>query len=285
MLIAVCSLKGSPGATTWATALAACWPRPARAVVVECDPSGGSVMARFGLAAAPGLVSLAAAARHDTAPGLLWTHVQAVPGGVPVVAAPAGADYTRAALHTLLDSRASLSVLRGAAVGGAVVIADCGRLDTTSPAMAIARQADRMLLLVRPLADELTTLAAGLSMVDLWSMRPDLLLAGAGYPAGEITRELGVPVLATIPQDPRGVRALCGQSDIRRSRLGRTAAQVATRLSAPPASATLRPVGHELSVEHAGPPSGPWLAASAALDSTSNRSNITPNGNSRGGTS
>ncbi len=56
MLIAVCSLKGSPGVTTWALALAACWPRPASAVLVECDPSGGSLAARFGLAPAPGLV-------------------------------------------------------------------------------------------------------------------------------------------------------------------------------------------------------------------------------------
>jgi hypothetical protein len=253
MLIAVCSVTGSPGVTTWSVALAARWPQPARTVVVECDPSGGSVAARFGLAAAPGLVSLTAAARRDTTAGLLWSHIQPLPGGLPVVVAPAGADYTRAALHTLLDSRRqSVSVLRGAAMAAdAVVIVDCGRLDSTSPAVAIAREADRVLLLVRPRVDELTQLAAGLSMVDLWAMRPSLLLVGPGYSAGEVTRELGVPVVASIPRDDKGARALCGHAGPRRgparSRLGQAAHQVATTLSTPPAD---RPQARETAVEH-----------------------------------
>jgi len=276
MLIAVCSLTGAPGVTTWTVALAACWPQPARTVLIECDPSGGSLAARFGLASAPGLVSLAAAARRDTTPGLLWSHTQALPGGLPggrrdglpVVAAPPGADYTRAALHTLLDSRASVSVLRGVAAQGAVVIADCGRLDSTSPALAIAREADQVLLLARPLADELTTLAAGLSMVDLWSMRPGLLLAGAGYPASEVARNLGIPVLAVVPHDPRGVRGLCGQSSSRRSRLGRTARAVAAQLSSPSTGALLPAAGHERPVEHTGPRFELWQAIRPAPGST-----------------
>lgn len=259
MLIAICSVKGSPGATTWSVALAARWPQPARVVLVECDPSGGSVAARFGLAPAPGLVSLAAAARRDTTAELLWSHVQPLPGGLPVVAAPPGADYTRAALHTLLDSRRqSVSVLRSAATApGAVVIADCGRLDSTSPAVSIAREANRVLLLVRPHADELAQLAAGLSMVDLWSMRPDLVLVGPGYPASDVARELGMPVLASIPDDVRGARALCGHPGGRRgparSALGNAAHRIAARLGSPPhagdARTVLRP-GRERPVEH-----------------------------------
>lgn len=267
MLIAVCSLKGSPGVTTWSVALAARWPQPDRVVLVECDPSGGSVAARFGRGPAPGLVSLAAAARRDTTVGLLWSHTQPLPGGLPAVLAPPGADYTRAALHTLLDSRReSVSVLRGAATApGAVVIADCGRLDSTSPAMAIAREADRVLLLVRPRADELTNLAAGLSMVDLWSMRPGLTLVGPGYPATEIARELGMPVLASIPRDDRGARALCGYAGPRRgpgrSALGNAAHQLAARLITPsirpdgtpmPSPASQRPVEHLVTGANAG---------------------------------
>lgn len=274
MLIAVCSLKGSPGVTTWALALAACWPRPASAVLVECDPSGGSLAARFGLAPSPGLGSLAAAARRDTTAGLLWSHTQALPGGLAVVVAPSGADYTRAALHTLLDSRRlTVSVLRGVAARGTVVVADCGRLDSTSPAMPIAREADQLLLLVRPLADQLTNLAADLSMVDLWSMRPGLVLVGDGYPANEVARELGVPVVAAIPHDTKGARALCGQSGARRgparSPLGRAARQFATRLSTPSGTALLQ-AGHERPVEHAGANGGLWQALASPPNSTPN---------------
>jgi hypothetical protein len=273
MLIAVCSMKGSPGVTTWALALAACWPRPASAVLVECDPSGGSLAARFGLAPSAGLGSLAAAARRDTAAGLLWSHTQALPGGLAAVVAPSGADYTRAALHTLLDSRRpTVSVLRGVAARGTVVVADCGRLDSTSPAMPIAREADQLLLLVRPLADQLTNLAADLSMVDLWSMRPGLVLVGDGYPANEITRELGVPVVAAIPHDTKGARALCGQSGARRgparSPLAKAARQLATRMNTP-AEAALPAAGHERSVEHFGSTAGLWQALGSPPDSTS----------------
>jgi len=239
MLIAVCSLGGSPGVTTWSVALAARWPEPAHPVVVECDPSGGSLAVRFGINPTPGLVSLTAAARRDTTAGLLWDHAQPLPGGLPVVVAPPGADYTRAALATLADSRRdSVSVLRSAAARPAsMVIADCGRLDTGSPAVAIAREADRVLLLVRSRADELARLAAGLSLVDLWAMRPGLLLVGPGYSAAEVTRELGVPVIATIPHDDKGANALSGIAGPRRgpvrSPLGRAAHAVATALVEP----------------------------------------------------
>jgi hypothetical protein len=240
MVIAVCSLKGSPGVTTLSVALAVRWPGPCRPVVVECDPSGGSLAARFALSTTPGLVSLTAAARHNRDLMLLWAHTQPLPGGLPVVVAPPGAEYARAALATFLDGRrSSMSVLRGAATGrpGSVVIADCGRLDAVSPAVSIARDADRVVLLVRPRADELSLLAAGLSMVDLWAMRPGLVLVGPGFPAAEVTRELGIHVVAEIPHDTPGARALCGLPGRRRgparSPLGHAAHTLAQTLLVP----------------------------------------------------
>lgn len=256
MLIAVCSLKGSPGVTTLSIALAARWSRPSRLALVECDPSGGSIAARFGLASSPGLVSLTAAARRGTTAAMLWSHTQPLPGGLATVVAPPGADYARAALSTLLDGRPAVSVLRNAATApGAVVIADCGRIDSTSPAMSVVREADRVLLLVRPRADELTQLAAGLSMVDLWSLRPALTLVGPGYSAAEITRELGIPVLASIPRDDAGARALCGYPGARRGpgryALGKAAAQLATSLNTPGGEHPALSPSRERPVEHA----------------------------------
>jgi hypothetical protein len=45
MLVAVCTDKGSPGATTTALALSAIWPEPA--VMVEADPCGGDISMRI----------------------------------------------------------------------------------------------------------------------------------------------------------------------------------------------------------------------------------------------
>ena len=49
MLVAVCSVKGSPGVTTFCMALAAQWPAQTRCVLLECDPSGGDLATRFAL--------------------------------------------------------------------------------------------------------------------------------------------------------------------------------------------------------------------------------------------
>lgn len=243
MLIAIGSLKHAPGVTTWSLALATRWPQPMRSVLVECDPSGGSIAARFGLAPTPGLASLTAAARRDTSPYLLWSHVQRLPSGLPVVCAPAGAQFTRAALATLLDSRHNtMSVIRAGAVPNTVVIADCGRLDPGSPAMTIAREADRVLLLAYPRADDLCHLAADLAMVDLWSLQPQLVLVGPGYSAPEVTRELGVPVAACIPHDPAGASALHTDHRPHRSRLGRAALDAAHALLDPAADRRPYPI-------------------------------------------
>ena len=67
MLIALASVKGSPGVTSAALALAAVWPNPV--VLVEADPSGGDLTYRCRLSpgavieSRSGLVGLAAAVR------------------------------------------------------------------------------------------------------------------------------------------------------------------------------------------------------------------------------
>ena len=60
-IVPIVAAKGSVGVTTAALTLAAVWPEGRGApVVVECDPGGGDVAARFGLEVIPGVVSLAA---------------------------------------------------------------------------------------------------------------------------------------------------------------------------------------------------------------------------------
>ena len=238
MLVAVCSLKGSPGVTTFCVALAAHWPAQARCLLLECDPSGGDIATRFSLASSPGLVSLAAAARRGSEPDLLWQHTQQLPGGLPVVLAPPGADHALAALVALApESSARASVLRMAAgATDMTVIADCGRADPPSAVLPLVRSADIMLLLSRAHADDLAHLASRVAAVGRWSPRPALLLVGGGYSTAEISRELDVPIFGRIPEDGPGAAALRGH---RRSQgrplcsaLGRVAGSVARALLA-----------------------------------------------------
>lgn len=234
MLVAVVSVKGSPGVTTFSVALAARWPARDRVVLVEADPSGGDVATRFCLPPSPGLLSLAAAARGTTDPGLLWQHTEALPGGLAVVTAPPDADLTRAALQAL-GSPSNTSLLRAAAnMPGTAVLVDCGRVDPDSAAMDIVRQADVLVMLTRAHAEDLAHLARRLLAVGRWAPHAMLLLVGEGYSVTEVSRELGVVPLGRIPHDRRGAAVLCGRSSSRwgrsgpsRSALGRFAHRVA----------------------------------------------------------
>ncbi|GAA3436967.1 chromosome partitioning protein [Kutzneria kofuensis] len=237
MLIAVCSLKGSPGVTTLATALGARWPGQQSPIVVEVDPAGGDLMARFRLPDTPGVVSLAAAARGrgGTDPSLLAQHTQLLPGGLRVVLGPVGAEQARAAL-AVLASGLSSPLRRAADQPDTTVIADCGRVDPDSPALPIIRSADAMLLLARPHDDELAHVALKLQAAQQWSRRPCFVLVGDGYSTAEVSQALRIPVMGRVPRDAKGAAVLCGQGTSRRgpdkSALGRAAATIALNFAA-----------------------------------------------------
>lgn len=237
MLIAVASVKGAPGVTTLALGLAALWPEPG-AVLVECDPDGGDLAARFGHHPDPGLASLAAAARGGSRVVSLAEHVQRVAVGANVVLAPPG-DGAAAAVQTLTYSGSE--VLRRAAAEQTVVV-DLGRLARGGPGLALAAAADHLLVVTGGQLAEATQVQARLE----W-LRPELsgrlwlVKAGeGGYRSTELARDLGVQVIWDLPQSRLGAGALCGQLRVpnwRRLKLARAIRGIATTLTtAQPAS-------------------------------------------------
>lgn len=253
MLVGLCSVKGSPGVTTTALAMAARWPG-AEPILLEADPAGGDLGVRFGLPSAPGLVSLAAASRRTQDPALLTEHCQELPGGLAVVVGPLSAEQARAALE-ILGTR-GLGLLRAVAADpNFLVLMDAGRVDVTSPAVALLRGATAVLVLTRRRAEDLSHAATLLAAVPTWTRHPGLVLIGNGYSRADVERELGVPVMATLPDDPRGAAALCGRAGGRgvlRSALGpaaaRLAGQVGALTGAPPV-----PIAAESGVDLDGP--------------------------------
>jgi hypothetical protein len=103
------------------------------------------------------------------------------------------------------------------------------------------RGADIVMVLARPRPDELSHVATLLTVVPTWTRTPGLLLVGPGYTRAEVERALRVPVMGTLPDDPRGARFFCGQSGgpgPDHSGLGRAAAGLAAHITshvAPPA--------------------------------------------------
>jgi hypothetical protein len=206
-VVVFCSGK-SAGVTTLALAVAARWPQPGTALLVEADPAGGDLAARFGLRPAPGLTSAAAAGGADAR--LPGGHVQQLPG-VGVAVLLAAASYLQASAAVRTADEAGLIEAAGAA---GPVLVDAGRLDGRSPALPIAARAAVAVLVCAPRWDELAHAAATVSALgSAGGARPWLVLRGDG-PVGakEIADALDVSVCGTVPEDRTGARVLSGQA-------------------------------------------------------------------------
>lgn len=230
MLVVCASLSGAPGVSTLTVGLAARWPGRS-ALLVEADPCGGVLAARFGLPQQPGLVGLAAQMRHGGA-GDVVAHAQRLPVGCDVVVGPGSAETAAGAVAVL--SQYADTTLR---VLAPVVVVDVGRLYASSPAMPLVAAADAVVLVVTPDTEHVDHLDARmltLRETARWG-RLGVVLSGAGsYGRAEIAERLGVPVLAELPRDRWGAAALTGRLTGRiwtRTRLARAAADLAGHLA------------------------------------------------------
>jgi len=211
-LYALVSPGGSAGTTTTALAITLTWPQPV--ILAECDPAGGDILAGLfaGHMHAPrGLLGVA----FET--GAEPVLMSAGPGGH---LAPLDGSGSRMLLAGLSDPRQARgltpawpAIARTLASQPCDVIADCGRLDAGvgQPASVLAeaelaamviRASLRQIAAARPRIEMLADLRGGTERVGL------LIVGDKGHSAAEISRTLGVRVLARIPSDVRTAAVL-----------------------------------------------------------------------------
>lgn len=244
---AVGSLRGGSGATTLAMGLAAAWP-PATGrsrVVVEADPAGGVLAARFEeLRADRTIADAAVALRRDLDVERLLGTARSVWGGVPVIPSHPSAEQTTA---VLVNAAERLAVgLAGALEVDAIV--DVGRLTARSPAVPLARRAAAMLLVSRTRFEDVAGLATRVRELRAAGLEPLLVAVGdVVYDPDDVAREADLPLFAVLPHDARSAGALAGESSgdgrLRRSLLWRTICEAASRLlelAAPPVTGSGR---------------------------------------------
>jgi MinD-like ATPase involved in chromosome partitioning or flagellar assembly len=181
-------------------------------------------------------------------PEALLTHAQQLPGGLPIVPAPAASSQARAALSVIIPI-----VTAGWSHLTTDVIADCGRIDPDSTSMEAIGQADAVVVVVRPQLADLHHLAARATDLKSRCRSLAVVLAGAGpYTSDEVADAVGADVLGAIPSDPTGANLLGGQAGSRRG-LSRTALMRAARDIA----STLATIEPEHAADNvAGPTSG-----------------------------
>lgn len=248
-LIVVAADKGAPGVTTTALALASVWPNPV--LLAECDPAGGDLMFRFpaldGRQLDPrrGLLSLAVAGRRDYQQQQVWPHAQKIQGGLDVLVGVTNAEQGGG----LAAMWQPLGVML-AALPGADVIADCGRLGPDGPAYDLLGEAATVVLVTRPdlgdvirLRDRATAIVAsaqrrgrrGISLGVIVIADPKNLKAAQAEVAHAL-HQAGLPVrlVCGMADDPKAAELLRGTwgGRLDKTLLLRTAREVAGQLLA-----------------------------------------------------
>ena len=198
-MVCLGSAHGSPGVTTTALALAATWPEHRRCLLVEADPFGGVIAARYGLGDTPGLSSLAAVGRRGLDDDVVWQHAQQLSGGVLVLVGPASADEAHAVVRDLAGALAAWS----AAQTEVDVIVDCGRLAPGLPVMGPILGAGALMVLTRPSLDQLRPAAHRVMALRDSGVDATLLLVGdQPYGAHEVATTLHTDVVGVVAWDP-----------------------------------------------------------------------------------
>lgn len=230
MLIAVASLN-SPGVTTVAVGLAAHWPTDEeqhRPVVVELDPEGGDIAARWRARSEPGLADVAAAVASTigAGPEVLAAgrqSIEAAGSAAAVVCAPPGGRVVRQALPLLTAPGAKiLNPAEG------VVVADLGSLYAASPAWSVAVAADAVVLVVEGTLPRLAHLRSRLDEAEeLARMGPRVavVVAEADYTAADVDEVFlaaGLPVRLLGRAGPAASLA----TEVDKGRRGRRAQRV-----------------------------------------------------------
>ena len=221
-IVPLVAAKGSAGVTTAALTLAAVWPEGRGApVVVECDPGGGDVAARFGLEVIPGVVSLAAELERFGPAGTgdqVGGHTQELPGGLRVLVAPTSPEEMRLPLDRLAEDLPRL------ALGEVDLIVDCGRLEASAmrqrtAVLRLIQRCGLMVVVVRPELAALQHLNVWLPTLRSLDVEVLALLSGQGpYSSEEIAETMALRVIGRLPHDPAAADVVCGASGSRPDR-------------------------------------------------------------------
>lgn len=231
MLVTLFSLKGSPGTTSTALALAAAWPRPVS--LLEADPSGGDLAFRCRAAAGSqlspqgGLLGVAATVRGGFNGGdVLAPHTQQLANGISLIPGVTSAVQSRG-LANLWAAIAEACM----PVPGDVLV-DAGRLDATSPLVPLLRSSQILLPVVAASLESVMHLHDGLPEVMRMAGNVTTVPVVVG-PDGSSSRDCsdvddilgrsGLPLSTArpIPWDARALHRL-ESGDDPAGRLGRT---------------------------------------------------------------
>jgi hypothetical protein len=203
MIITIHHPGGAPGSTTIASLIAHYWPTPGASTLIEADPAGGVLAARWqtahNLHHEPGLLTLAAARTGTPNGDLVDTCTQTMGNHSRIVAAPPTPLASAAAIDVMIDRH--LAAL--ADDPEHVFILDLGRTELGNPrTIACTEAATIRVIVTGNRLEDINRIIndphrkAGLFQRLVIRDHPN------GYQPHEVAKRLGISHLATLPTDP-----------------------------------------------------------------------------------
>ena len=244
MIVSLASIKGAPGVTSWTVLLAAAWPaaHASERVVLEADPDGGALAARYGLGVEPGVVSLIASARRAAVGSVaVEPHARVLGEGVWVVPGPDSGEQARSVWASGGETLAG-----HLAADDRLWLVDVGRLDLAGQAAALVERSALCTLVVSERPEDLVRLPPLVdALADRGVTAGVLVCGGMAYKVDDVVEFAGTPhvwhvariddLVAVASGAPQGGRA-------RRSWLWRSAIEVAARMADVVATTMATPV-------------------------------------------
>lgn len=240
-IVALVSAKGSPGVTAAALACTLTWHH--RLVLAECDPAGGSILAGYLGGALDGPRGIGELAVGELRDGNLeeafWSQLVDLDAPkrerllLPGVVDPVQAGSVTPLWQRFADFFSDLEKGNPAYD----VLVDCGRLQVVAPPWPILRAAAVVLVVTSARLPHLSSARATVKAIErdfadhrvpAGSLR--LLLVGDGHGRSEVSKALGLPVIAQLPHDPRTADVLSHGGTVRG---GRSLMRAASSLEVP----------------------------------------------------
>ena len=229
MIVTIGSIRGAPGATSWALLLAAAWPLECteRRVVVEADPAGGVLGARYGLGVEPGAVRMVSGIRRNGTTAVVLEGVaREVEPGLFVVPGPESGEQVRSVWN-----EGAMPVAVHAATDPGVWFLDAGRLDEMNPSIAIADHSALTMLVVGPRHEDLVQLPSRVEALRRRCRTVAVVVSGrCAFDPGEIAEFCRADLAWVVPARDdlvEEVGRILGGARARRSWLWRHALDVA----------------------------------------------------------
>ena len=243
MIVTVGSIRGAPGATSWSLLLAAAWPPEftERRVVLEADPAGGVLGARYGFGVEPGVVRMVTGIRRNGSSVVPLEGVaREVEAGLLVVPGPESAEHARS-----VWAEGAGAVAAHVAGDAGVWFVDAGRLDDANPSLAFVDRSTVTIVVTGARQEDLVQLPSRVEALRHRCPTVGVVVSGrCAFGAGEIAEFCRANAVWVVPAHDDLVeevgRVLAGKR-ARRSWLWRHALDVAAGVFGLVASASPDP--------------------------------------------